>query len=115
VASCTLMAVGLFMLAGKISLLILIILLYGGGYGVTWIGRGTLPLALFGPARFPRLMGKLAFPSLIVQALAPSAGAYLIETTGTGATLGLLTGLALINLLLIGLVWPLSRRTEPSL
>jgi len=34
VASCTLMAVGLFMLAGKIPLLILIIVLYGGGYGI---------------------------------------------------------------------------------
>jgi predicted MFS family arabinose efflux permease len=112
--ACALMALGLVLLALGVRTLALAILLYGGGYGVTWIGRGTLPLALFGPARFPRLMGKLAFPSLIVQALAPLAGAYLIETTGTGVTLGLLTGLALFNLLLIGLVWPLSRRTEPS-
>lgn len=112
--ACALMALGLMLLALNVPALALAILLYGAGYGVTWIGRGTLPLALFGPARFPRLMGKLAFPSLIVQALAPSAGAYLIETTGTGATLGLLTGLALLNLLLIGLVRPLSRRTEPA-
>jgi hypothetical protein len=113
-AACALMAFGLILLALDVPVLALAILLYGGGFGVTWIGRGTLPLALFGPARFPRLMGKLAFPSLIVQALAPSAGAYLIVTMGTGATLGLLTGLALFNLLLIGLVWPLSRRTEPA-
>jgi predicted MFS family arabinose efflux permease len=112
-AACALMALGLILLALNVPALALAILLYGGGFGVTWIGRGTLPLALFGPTRFPRLMGKLAFPSLIVQALAPSAGAYLIETTGTGATLGLLTGLALLNLLLIGLLWPLSRQTEP--
>jgi predicted MFS family arabinose efflux permease len=112
--ACALMALGLILFALNVPALALAILLYGGGYGVTWIGRGTLPLALFGPARFPRLMGKLAFPSLIVQALAPSAGAYLIETTGTGATLGLLTGLALLNVLLIALVWPVSRRTEPS-
>ena len=44
-----------------------------------WIARGTLPLALFGPDRYATLMGRLAFPSLIVQALAPSAGALLIE------------------------------------
>ena len=70
----------------------LIILLYGAGYGVSWIGRGTLPLALFGPVRFPRLMGKLAFPSLIVQALAPSAGALLIEAqSAVDATIGVLT------------------------
>lgn len=109
IASCSLMAVGLLMLLGEFPILVLIILLYGAGYGISWIGRGTLPLALFGPVRFPRLMGKLAFPSLIVQALAPSAGALLIETSGSNATIGVLTVLALINVLLIGLLWALCR------
>jgi len=111
VASCTLMAVGLFMLAGKIPLLILIIVLYGGGYGISWIGRGTLPLALFGPVRFPRLMGKLAFPSLIVQALAPSAGALLIEAVGADVTIGVLTAFASINVVLIAGIWWLCRNS----
>ena len=105
IASCTLMAVGLLMLLGSFPVLLLIILVYGAGYGISWIGRGTLPLALFGPLRFPRLMGKLAFPSLIVQALAPSAGALLIEASGADATIGLLTVLALINVVLIGVLW----------
>ena len=109
IASCALMAIGLLMLFGHFPILLLIILLYGAGYGISWIGRGTLPLALFGPVRFPRLMGKLAFPSLIVQALAPSAGAWLIETSGPNATIGVLTGLALINVVLIGLLWLLCR------
>jgi predicted MFS family arabinose efflux permease len=109
IASCALMAIGLLMLFGHFPILLLIILLYGAGYGISWIGRGTLPLALFGPVRFPRLMGKLAFPSLIVQALAPSAGAWLIETSGPNATIGVLTGLALINVVLIGLLWMLCR------
>ena len=109
VASCALMAVGLVLLAARFPVLILVILLYGAGYGISWIGRGTLPLALFGPARFPRLMGKLAFPSLIVQALAPSAGALLIEASGADATIGVLTALALINVLLIGLLWAACR------
>ena len=59
--------------------------------------------------RFPRLMGKLAFPSLIVQALAPSAGALLIEASGADATIGVLTVLALINVVLIGLLWAVCR------
>lgn len=105
VASCGLMACGLIMLLGSFPLLLLIILIYGAGYGISWIGRGTLPLALFGPERFPRLMGKLAFPSLIVQAAAPSAGALLIETSGAHVTIAVLTGLALINVVLIGLLW----------
>lgn len=114
IASCTLMAVGLIMLAGHFPLLVLVILLYGAGYGISWIGRGTLPLALFGPVRFPRLMGKLAFPSLIVQALAPSAGAWLIEARGTEVTLGVLTLLALLNVALIGALWWLCRPAEEA-
>jgi hypothetical protein len=109
IGSCTLMAVGLLLLAGRFPILLLMILLYGAGYGISWIGRGTLPLALFGPVRFPRLMGKLAFPSLIVQALAPSAGALLIEASGADATVGVLTVLASINVVLIGLLWAACR------
>lgn len=112
IASCTLMAVGLIMLAGYFPVLVLIILLYGAGYGISWIGRGTLPLALFGPARFPRLMGKLAFPSLIVQALAPSGGAWLIEAKGSDVTIVVLTGLALINVVLIGALWFIVERSR---
>lgn len=109
VACCVLMALGLTMLWLHFPLLALVILLYGAGYGISWIGRGTLPLALFGPVRFPRLMGKLAFPSLIVQALAPSAGALLIERTGANATIGVLTLLALVNVALIATLWRLCR------
>lgn len=110
IASCALMAAGLLMLYGAVPALLIVILLYGAGYGISWIGRGTLPLALFGPVRFPRLMGRLAFPSLIIQALAPSAGALLIETRGVDATIGVLTLLALINVALIGVLWWLCRR-----
>jgi hypothetical protein len=109
IGSCALMAIGLLILFGGLPALVLVIVLYGAGYGVSWIGRGTLPLALFGPVRFPRLMGKLAFPSLIVQALAPSAGALLIEAAGTNATIGLLTAFALINVVLIAVLWWLCR------
>ncbi|HEX3952275.1 MAG TPA: MFS transporter, partial [Stellaceae bacterium] len=110
IGSCMLMALGLILLAARVPVLPLIILVYGAGYGISWIGRGTLPLALFGPERFPRLMGKLAFPSLIVQALAPSAGAFLIEANGIPVTIGVLTALAIVNVVLIGGLWALSRK-----
>ena len=54
-------------------------------------------------------MGKLAFPSLIVQALAPSFGAFMIETSGQMLTIGVLTVFALVNVLLIGLLWAVCR------
>jgi predicted MFS family arabinose efflux permease len=110
VGACALMAIGLTLLSVHAPMLALVILIYGAGYGVSWIGRGTLPLALFGSERFPRLMGKLAFPSLIVQAIAPSAGALLIEAAGTDIAIATLTALAIVNLALIGALWALSRK-----
>lgn len=115
VTCCALMALGLALILGYFPFLVVAILLYGAGYGISWIGRGTLPLALFGPVRFPTLMGRIAFPSLIVQALAPSAGALMIERFGVDATIGLLTALALINVVLVALLWAMCRaqlRTE---
>jgi hypothetical protein len=109
IAACALMAAGLALLGGGFPLLAVVIVIYGAGYGISWIARGTLPLALFGPVRFPRLMGRLACPSLIVQALAPAAGALMIEASGTEATLGVLTGLAALNLGLVGLLWAACR------
>jgi hypothetical protein len=56
------------------------------------------------------VVGRLAFPSLIVQALAPSAGALLIEHSGAIATVATLTGFAIVNVLLIGILWATCRR-----
>ena len=109
IGSCVLMASGLLLLLVAFPVLVLVIVIYGAGYGISWIGRGTLPLALFGPARFPRLMGKLAFPSLIVQALAPLAGALLIERSGADATITTLTVFAMTNVALIGTLWAVCR------
>ena len=58
VVSCVLMLIGLARCSACWRLTILI---YGGGYGIMWIARGTLPLALFGPDRYATLMGRLAF------------------------------------------------------
>jgi predicted MFS family arabinose efflux permease len=111
VASCGLMAGGLVLLLGLPALAVAIVV-YAGGYGIMWIARGTLPLALFGPDRYATLMGRLAFPSLIVQALAPAAGALLIEYFGSIATMAVLTGFAIINVLLIGILCAGFRRSE---
>jgi MFS family permease len=109
VASCAFMLVGLVMLLTSLPLLWLTILIYGGGYGIMWIARGTLPLALFGPGRYATLMGRLAFPSLIAQALTPSAGALLIERSGAGETIAVLTAFAALNVVLIAVLWTLCR------
>lgn len=100
-----LMALGLALLALGFPLLALTLVLYGAGNGIYSIGRGTLPLALFGPARYPVLMGRLALPSLLAQALAPSVGALMMEHGGAGATFALLATLAAVNVVLVAALW----------
>jgi predicted MFS family arabinose efflux permease len=114
VASCLLMLIGLAMLLVAFPLPALTILIYGAGYGIMWIARGTLPLALFGAGRYATLMGRLAFPSLIVQALAPSGGAWLIEARGADVTMIMLTGFAALNVALIAALWVVARRLNTA-
>jgi hypothetical protein len=70
-----------------------------------------VPLALFGAGRYPLVAGRLALPSLVAQALSPAIGAWLIDRIGADPTIGLLTGFALMNVLLAGFLWAASRRT----
>jgi hypothetical protein len=46
------------------------------------ISRGTLPLALFHPSGYATLIGRLAFPTLLAQAIAPPAAAAVLEWIG---------------------------------
>lgn len=75
--------------------------LYGAGIGLESIARGTLPLALFGASGYAKLMGRLAMPSLIAQAAAPSLGALLLGHVGASGLLSVLLGLALVNVVLV--------------
>jgi MFS family permease len=113
--ACVVVALSLVFLLSAFPVLAITIVLFGAGFGVGWLARGTLPLGLFGPARFPRLMGKLAFPSLIAQALAPSIGALLIEKAGVNWTIGVLTAFALINVMLVAALWMMCRDRVTSL
>lgn len=59
--------------------------LYGAGNGIITIARGTLPLALFGPAGFGRRVGLISLPSRATAALAPLAIGLMVEHIGSGA------------------------------
>src|SRR5262249_40306848 len=63
---------------------------YAAGNGIGSIAKGTLPLALFGPARYPALAGKLALPVLFAMSLSPYVGAWSFQAGGVKATLTLL-------------------------
>jgi len=79
----------------------LALVLYGAGVGLESIARGTLPLAIFGRERYPVVMGRIAMPSLIAQAAAPSIGAILLEVGGSDGALAIFLATAASNVLLV--------------
>lgn len=109
-AAVVLVAAGLLLLAWGAALPAVALILYGAGNGIKSIADGTLPLALFGPERYAGLMGRLARPSLIAQALAPSLGAFLLVRQGVDATLAVLVCLAAANLMLLAALWVVTAR-----
>jgi MFS family permease len=78
-------------------------LLHGAGNGLLTISRGTLPLALFGPAGYGLRTGIIVAPARVTTAAAPLLFGLLLDAMGTRALLvsaGLsLTALAALALL----------------
>jgi MFS family permease len=61
------------------------VLLHGAGNGLLTISRGTLPLALFGPAGYGLRTGIIAAPARITTAAAPVLFGLLLNAMGTAA------------------------------
>ena len=85
------LAAGLFPVgAGVLALLgpgalSIFVVLYGAGNGLLTIARGTVPLALFGPAGYGERTGLLGAPARAVQAVAPLAFGLLLDELGLAA------------------------------
>ena len=60
-------------------------LLHGAGNGILTIAKGTLPLALFGPAGYGHRQGVLMLPARLAQALAPWLFGVLLAQFGAAA------------------------------
>ena len=80
------------------------VLLHGAGNGLLTIARGTLPLALFGPAGYGLRTGLLAAPARLLQGGAPLLFALVLDALGPRAALllsGTLTTFSLLALLVL--------------
>ena len=73
--------------------------MFGMANGLITIARGAVPLALFGAAGYGHLMGRIAGPFLVTQALAPLALAFVAERTSDPVVLAVVAGFALISLI----------------
>lgn len=114
IASVTAVAIGLGLLWAHFPWVALALVFYGAGIGLESIARATLPLVLYGAADYAPIMGKLARPSLIAQAAAPSVGASLIQWFGTDGALVTVLAIASINVALALALLLAQRRTEPE-
>lgn len=112
IAAMFLMTAGLSMMMFDLPLLAIPLVFYGAGIGIKSITRGTLPLALFGAEDYPLVIGRLALASLIAQAAAPFAGAFLIERGGAQAALAALAAVAAAALVLSLLLLAACRRSR---
>jgi hypothetical protein len=108
-ASTACVALGLSALWAGFPFVAPTLIFYGAGIGLASIARGTLPLALFGARGYPAMMGRLALPSLAAQAVTPFLGAVLAERLGAGGLLGILAGLACLNLVLVLVMYRIGR------
>lgn len=104
IAATLLVAIGIALLTFGFPLPGVALLCFGAGGGLHSIARGTVPLALFGASGYATLMGRLARPNLLAQAIAPVLAALLLDTAGPEATLVALLGAALVDLALAAIL-----------
>jgi MFS family permease len=100
IVSTFLVAIGVATLWSALPILAVPLVFYGAGIRLESIARGTLPLVLFAGPEYAAVMGRLAMPSLIAQAAAPSIGAALLSAYGASGTLATLLAIAVINCIL---------------
>ena len=75
---CTTFAV-LAVLGLSVSTAVAVVVVLAFANGAMTIARGTLPLALFGPNGYSKLVGKHAGPTFIMQSIGPLAVAFAAE------------------------------------
>ena len=70
--------------------------MFGMANGLITIARGAVPLALFGAAGYGHLIGRIAGPYLVMQAIAPLVLAFVAERASDPAVLAVVAAFALI-------------------
>jgi hypothetical protein len=106
-AGATLLPLGalVLLLAGPVAALPFA-LAYGISNGILTISRGAVPLALFGAEGYAVLMGRLAMPVLLAQAVAPTLATPLVEGLPAMHVFGLAGAMALVALLCLWRIAP---------
>jgi len=89
---------GIVLISMAASMALPALMLYGAGLGVVSITSGTVPLLVFGPERYPPLMGRIRRVGSVVQAFAPFLAAALLTRFGVPALLAVLLAMVFVCL-----------------
>ncbi len=73
-------------------------LVYGMSNGILTISRGTLPLHVFGPSGYGSRLGRIAMPSMVASAVAPTLISPLIDRFPAMQVTSVLGAIALVSL-----------------
>jgi hypothetical protein len=82
IAACVLMAVGLFLIGSGISVVVIAVIIYGAGYGISWIARGTLAARAVRRRALSAIDGAFGVSKLDRAGAGAVGGAWLIERRG---------------------------------
>jgi MFS family permease len=112
-----LIACALFALFGiSVVVAAAFMVMFGMANGLITIARGAVPLALFGPAGFGHIIGRIGRAFLVMQAIAPLALAFAAEHGSDAAVLAIVAAFALISFAgLIAVQRPGGKQRERSL
>ena len=74
-------------------------IMFGAANGLLTIARGAVPLALFGPTGYGRVLGRIAKPFQLMQAVAPVALAVVVERNGDGTAIVVTAAFCVVSLI----------------
>lgn len=111
-----LVAFGLALLWSHAPVITLALILCGAGIGLESIAGATVPRSIFGVRDYAPIMDRLATPSLMAQAAAPTVGALLIQAFGIDVALLMVVVATIVNvgLGLVLLTMTTSFRVRPA-
>jgi MFS family permease len=78
---------------------VLFAVMFGVANGLITIARGAVPLALFGPVGYGRIIGRIARPALVITAVAPVVIAAVAERASDPVALAVAAGFAVVALI----------------
>jgi MFS family permease len=104
IAAFTVLALSVALFGFSASVAAVFTMMFAVTNGLMSVARGSVPLALFGPAGYGKLIGRMAVPQLVMQSAAPLVLTFVAEHGSDPAGLALLAAIAIAELACLGAI-----------